>query len=62
MSTTNDQTIETARPNKRFHPTPLRGPKIGPILKAGFAPTVISIYGCGAGEAQGVGPQHPCRT
>jgi len=43
--------------NKRFHPTPLRGHKIVPILGSGFGETVTSIYRCGAGEAQGVGWQ-----
>src|SRR6266540_4269432 len=37
--------------------TPLRGPKIVAILKAGFSLIVISIYRCGAGEAQAVSPQ-----
>jgi hypothetical protein len=37
-----------------LHPTPLCGPKIVAILKAGFAPILIAIYQCGAGEAQAV--------
>jgi len=49
------EAVDDPPPNKRFHPTPLRGPKIGPILKPGFGSTVISIYRCGAGEAQSVG-------
>jgi hypothetical protein len=38
-----------------LHPTPLRGPKIVAILTADSLPILISIYRCGAGEAQGVG-------
>jgi len=32
------------RPNPPMQPTPLRGPKIGAFLKAGFGPTVFPIY------------------
>jgi hypothetical protein len=45
-----------APPNTRLHPTPLRGRKVRPILKSVFGSTVISIYWCGAGEAQAVSP------
>jgi len=44
------------RPNPRLHPTPLCGPKIAAILKSRYGPNVVSIYQCGAGEAQAVGP------
>jgi hypothetical protein len=32
-----------AWPNTAFQPTPLRGPKIGAILKAGFVLTLVPI-------------------
>jgi hypothetical protein len=40
----------------RLQLTPLRGHKIGAILNARFSSTIISIYRCGATEAQHVGP------
>jgi hypothetical protein len=36
-------------------PTPLCGPKIVAILKAGFMLTAFAIYICGAADAQSVG-------
>jgi hypothetical protein len=39
-------------------PTPLCGPKIGGILKVGFGPELVSIYRCGAADAQAVGRPH----
>ena len=53
-------THNTAWPNKRLHPTPLRGPEIGAILESGSSSTAVSIDQCGAGEAQAVGPPHVC--
>jgi hypothetical protein len=41
-------------PNPRLQLTPLRGPEIGAFLKTDFGSTVISIYRCGATEAQPV--------
>jgi hypothetical protein len=38
-----------------MHPTPLRGPKIAAILKAGIGSTAFSIYHGGAGDAQAIG-------
>jgi len=35
--------------------TPLRGPKIVAILKAGFGPTVFPIYSGGAADGQPFG-------
>jgi len=42
------------RPNKPMHPTPLCGPKIAAILKAGFSSTPFPIYLGGAGDGQAV--------
>jgi hypothetical protein len=39
-----------------LHPTPLRGPKIRPILQARLSPNLVPFYCCGAGEAQAVSP------
>jgi hypothetical protein len=39
-----------------MQPTPLCGPKIGAILKAGFGPTVFPIYDGGAADGQSVSP------
>jgi hypothetical protein len=39
-----------SRPNNAFQPTPLRGPKIGGILKRGFVLTLVPIYDGGAAE------------
>src|SRR5262249_21756642 len=47
----------TQRPNPPMQPTPLRGPKIRAILKAGFGPNVVSIYDSGAADGQAVGRQ-----
>jgi hypothetical protein len=38
-----------------MQPTPLRGPKIGAILKTGFVPTVFPIYHGGAADGHTVG-------
>jgi hypothetical protein len=43
-------------PNRRVQPTPLRVDEIVRILKALFVSKVISIYRCGAADAQAVGP------
>jgi hypothetical protein len=43
------------RPNKRLHLTPLRVDEIGAILEVRSSSNRVSIYRCGAGEAQGVG-------
>jgi hypothetical protein len=51
--------IRAGRPNKRMHSTPLRGPKIAAILTSGFRPTVVPIFRCGAGDAQGVRRAYP---
>jgi hypothetical protein len=40
-----------------MHPTPLRGPEIAAILKAGFGLTLEPIYSGGTGDAQAVGRQ-----
>ena len=37
-------------PNTAFQPTPLRGPKIGGILKGNFMLTLVPINGGGAAE------------
>jgi hypothetical protein len=42
-------------PNTPIQPTPLGGPKIGAILKAGIGPTAFPIYGGGAADGQAVG-------
>jgi hypothetical protein len=47
------------RPNKRLHLTPLRGDKIGAILCVSINSNHISIYQCGAGEAQALGGGPP---
>jgi len=39
-----------------MHPTPLRVDKIGAILRIGISKNAISIYPCGAGDGQAVGP------
>jgi hypothetical protein len=39
-----------------MHPTPLRVGKIGAILSVGSSENVFSIYWCGAGDGQPVGP------
>jgi hypothetical protein len=36
--------------NTAFQPTPLRGPEIGGILKAGYVLTLVPIYTGGAAE------------
>jgi hypothetical protein len=41
-------------PNQRVQPTPLAASEIVPFLKLGFGSTVISIYYCGAADAQPV--------
>jgi hypothetical protein len=43
-------------PNPPMHPTPLRVDKIGAILGIGISNNVFSIYRCGAGDGQPVGP------
>jgi len=43
-------------PNRRLQLTPLAASEIVAILKTGVGSTVISIYHCGATEAQHVGP------
>jgi hypothetical protein len=52
--------IITMPPNQRVQPTPLRGPKIVPILASGFEYNALAIYRCGAADAQSVGrrPSH----
>jgi hypothetical protein len=42
-----------------MQPTPLCGHKIAPILARSFDLKVISIYRCGAADAQGVGRTLP---
>src|SRR6266540_4272533 len=42
-------------PNQGVQSTPLRGRKIAAILTAGFVSKVVSIYWCGAADAQHVG-------
>jgi hypothetical protein len=44
-------------PNRRLQSTPLAASEIAPILRAGFCYNVITIYQCGAAEAQLVGPR-----
>jgi hypothetical protein len=43
------------QPNTAFQSTPLRGPKIGAILKAGFVLTSVPIYTGGAAECWPLG-------
>jgi hypothetical protein len=43
-------------PNTPIQPTPLRSPKIGAILKAGFGSTAFPTYRGGAADGQAVGP------
>ncbi len=43
------------RPNPRVQPTPLAASEIVAILKADFGSKVVSIYRCGAADAQSVG-------
>jgi hypothetical protein len=45
------------RPTSACSPTPLRGGKIGSILARSFGLKAISIYRCGAADAQSVGPR-----
>jgi hypothetical protein len=49
-------TVSVLPPNRRVQSTPLRGRKIVAILKSGFVPKLISLYQCGAADAQHVGP------
>ena len=44
-----------ARRDGGMHPTPLRVEKIGAILRAGISENLVSVYQCGAGDAQPVG-------
>jgi hypothetical protein len=48
-----------ARPNRRVQSTPLRGRKIGCILKPGFGSLVFLVYRCAAADAQTVGWLNP---
>jgi len=47
-------TVSVLPPNRRVQSTPLRGRKIVAILKSGFVPKLISLYQCGAADAQHV--------
>jgi hypothetical protein len=42
------QSVRKAQPNKRFHLTPLRGHKIGAILKSRIGPLAFPIKNGGA--------------
>jgi hypothetical protein len=44
------------RPNKRLHPTPLRGPKIGGILQSRFVPTRVPTYTAARVKRRALGP------
>jgi hypothetical protein len=50
-------TVSVLPPNRRVQLTPLRGRKIVAILKSGFVRKLISLYQCGAADAQHVGRQ-----
>jgi hypothetical protein len=46
-------------PNQRMQPDAALRPKIGAMLNAGISYTTITIYWCGAADAQRVSRQHP---